>query len=631
AALEELIRAQNGFHARFIHGQESPERYRLVTQLLRDESLERVDIGALRGRVKAFSALLDDPLTRIEDLDATSHAIVADAQQIIAARKEEIARQLPQLERETSALMSSGLAVAWILMLLSFAAVQITLRKVVQPIEELSAAADRVAAGDLSARAPVAGDHEIATLGIAFNHMADELKARARTDDLTALPNFRAFRERIDAELDRADRYPSRFGVLVLDLDRFKKYNDTYGHSAGNDALRRVAQSIRETVRAVDFPARYGGEEFAVIVPQIEPVALTAIAERIRANIEALPAPSDGSTVTVSIGAAIYPDDARERDALFQSADARLYEAKKAGRNRVVSRAASSIKAGAVALLLMFVAFQASAKIVVESKSATTTTGEVVRFELGTLFVPENREKADSRTIGVGFARIPATHKGGTPVFILPGGPGESSLGMFTDTDAAAQRRLASLIRNFGGVGDIVVFDQRGYSERGDKLEFPVPHRPLDAPRSLSDEAAAYIKAAREAIVTHRDKDLSGYTVIQCAADVNDLRRELGYEKIILIGQSFGSQWSFAIMRLYPKLVARALLSGVEPLDSAYDMPSGVFAALESIAKDADNDSRLKPWLPKGGVMAALHDVRKRLAEKPLQAKVGDGTIVLGL
>ena len=61
--------------------------------------------------------------------------------------------------------------------------------------------------------------------------MADELKARARTDELTALPNFRAFRERIDAELERADRYPERFGVLVLDLDRFKKYNDTYGHS----------------------------------------------------------------------------------------------------------------------------------------------------------------------------------------------------------------------------------------------------------------------------------------------------------------------------------------------------------------------------------------------------------------
>ena len=336
-ALEELIRAQNAFHARFVAGQESPRRYGVVTQHLADESLTRVQLGTLRARVKAFRAIINEPAPLREDLDATSLAIVADAQEIIAARKLEIGRQLPALERETSAMMSSGLAIAWILVLLSFAVVQITLRNVVRPIEELSAAADRIAAGDLSARAPVAGDREIATLGTAFNRMADELKARARTDDLTALPNFRAFRERIDAELERADRYPERFGVLVLDLDRFKSYNDTYGHLAGNDALRRVAQAIRESVRAVDFPARYGGEEFAVIVPQVERAALTVIAERIRAGIEALPPATDGAGVTVSIGAALYPDDARDREALFKAADARLYEAKQAGRNRVVS------------------------------------------------------------------------------------------------------------------------------------------------------------------------------------------------------------------------------------------------------------------------------------------------------
>ena len=336
AALEELIRAQNAFHARLVAGEESPVRYRLVTQHLSDESLTRVQLGTLNARVKAFRAIIEEPSPLREDVDATSQAVVADAQEIIAARKSEIARQLPALERETSAMMYSGLAAAWIVVLLSFAAVQITLRNVVKPIEELSSAADRIAAGDLTARAPVAGDHEIATLGIAFNRMADELKSRARTDDLTSLPNFRAFRERIDAELERADRYPERFGVLVLDLDRFKKYNDTYGHLAGNEALRRVAQTIRETVRAVDFPARYGGEEFAVVVPQVEPAALAVIAERIRASIEALPAPPDGARVTVSIGAALYPDDARDREALFKAADARLYEAKEGGRNRVV-------------------------------------------------------------------------------------------------------------------------------------------------------------------------------------------------------------------------------------------------------------------------------------------------------
>ncbi len=339
AALEELLRAQNGFHARYVAGQESPRRYRLVAQHLDVEALAPMDLRVLRGRVKAFATIIAEPSPRREDVDATSFGIIDDAQQIIVARKAEISRQLPALERETNAMMSTALAVAWILVLLSFAAVQTTLRKVVRPIEELSAAADRIAGGDLSARAPVAGDREIATLGAAFNRMADELKARARTDELTSLPNFRAFRERIDAELERADRYPERFGVLVLDLDRFKKYNDTYGHLAGNDALKRVAQAIRETVRSVDFAARYGGEEFAVIEPQVDELALLTVAERIRAGVEAIPAPPDGARVTVSIGAALYPDDARDREALFQAADARLYQAKEAGRNRVIAPA----------------------------------------------------------------------------------------------------------------------------------------------------------------------------------------------------------------------------------------------------------------------------------------------------
>lgn len=346
SGLEELIRAQNGFHARYVAGQEPAARYRLVTQILRDDSLRGVDLGIVQARMNAYRTVISEAAPRRTDVDATSMAIIGDAQQIIDARKKEIAQQLPALERETSAMMSSGLAVAWILVLLSFAAVQITLRKVVRPIEELSSAADRIAAGDLSARAPVAGDHEIATLGVAFNRMADELKARARTDELTGLPNFRAFRERIDAELERADRYPESFGVLVMDLDRFKKYNDTFGHAAGNEALRRVALSIRETVRAVDFPARYGGEEFAVIVPQVDAAPLSAIAERLRANIESLPAPPDGARVTVSIGAALYPLDGSDREALFKTADARLYEAKELGRNRVVTIRNAGVLAG---------------------------------------------------------------------------------------------------------------------------------------------------------------------------------------------------------------------------------------------------------------------------------------------
>lgn len=336
AALDEIIRAQNAFHARFTAGLEPASRYRVVVQLLNDESLSRIDTVSLRARVRAFGEVIAEQSPRREDVDATSRAIVGDARRLIEERKNEIARQLPSLERDTSGMMWTGFAVAWIVVVLSFAAVRTTIDNVVRPIEQISDAARRIANRDLSARAPVKGDEEIAALGIAINHMADELKSHARTDELTGLPNFRAFSERIDAALLRADRYPERIGVLVLDLDRFKKYNDTFGHAAGNDALRRVAQTIAKTVRSVDYAARYGGEEFAVVAPQVDAATLIMVAERIRANIEALPAPPDGSAVTVSIGAAIYPDDARDRDALFQAADARLYEAKNGGRNRVV-------------------------------------------------------------------------------------------------------------------------------------------------------------------------------------------------------------------------------------------------------------------------------------------------------
>lgn len=346
SALEEVIRAQNAFHARFVTGRATAERYRLVIQLLGDEALSQVDHAALHARVREFRTIIHEPSPRRQDVDALSAAVVTEAQQIIESRKQEIERQLPELERQSGEMMSSGLAVAWIVALLGFAVVQTTLRKVVKPIEELSMAADRVAGGDIAARAPVAGDHEIATLGVAFNRMADELRARARTDELTGLPNFRAFRERIEEELERVDRYPAPFGVLVLDLDKFKNYNDTYGHPAGNDALQRVARTIRETVRSVDFPARYGGEEFAVILPEVDAGKLHAIAERIRANIELLPAPPDGSTLTVSIGAAMHPLDARGREALFQVADERLYEAKRLGRNRVVAGGGKAIGEG---------------------------------------------------------------------------------------------------------------------------------------------------------------------------------------------------------------------------------------------------------------------------------------------
>ena len=336
ARLEEVIRQQNGFFS-YLRDEEpsAVERYGAIEQQLDSPALKSIDTATLRVRIRAFRALIEEGDHR-SALRTESVRIVAEAQRLIDVHKAEIERQLPLLRQDANDMMLVGVAVAWIVVLLTFAVVKTTIRKVVRPVEDLAAAADRIAKGDIATRAPVGGDVEVAKLGVAFNRMADELNARARTDDLTALPNFRAFRERIDVEIARAIRYAQRFGVLVLDLDRFKQYNDHFGHLAGNETLQRVAQVIRETVRAADFPARYGGEEFAVIVPLADAGALARLAERIRANVEALPAPDNGSQVTISIGAAIHPADGASAEVLFHTADERLYEAKRLGRNRVV-------------------------------------------------------------------------------------------------------------------------------------------------------------------------------------------------------------------------------------------------------------------------------------------------------
>ena len=121
---------------------------------------------------------------------------------------------------------------------------------------------------------------------------------------------------------------------------------------------------------------------------------------------------------------------------------------------------------------------------------------------------------------------------------------------------------------------------------------------------------------------TGKGIDLRGYTVKELADDVNDLRRALGYDRITLVGTSFGSQWSFAIMRRHPDIVMRALLSGVEPLDYGYDMPSHVFAAIQRMWWEAEKDPRIKPYLPEGGLAAAAREVLRRLDRAPVQVKV---------
>jgi diguanylate cyclase (GGDEF)-like protein len=156
-------------------------------------------------------------------------------------------------------------------------------------------------------------------------------------DELTKLYVRRYFDQRLKEELRRAKRYRSSVTVMLLDIDHFKGFNDTYGHSAGDEVLCFLARVMRESVRNVDIVSRYGGEEFAILCPEQSINAALLPAERIRSTVEATELTLCGAKVrcTVSIGVASYPHDAQRPETIVEVADQALYHAKYGGRNRV--------------------------------------------------------------------------------------------------------------------------------------------------------------------------------------------------------------------------------------------------------------------------------------------------------
>jgi diguanylate cyclase (GGDEF)-like protein len=163
----------------------------------------------------------------------------------------------------------------------------------------------------------------------------------AITDSLTGLYNFGFFRDRLALEVDRARATGDPLSLAVFDIDLFKSFNDRHGHAAGNEALARVAGAIRAASRRGDVVARYGGEEFVALLYGAHREEAASFADQIRGRIEEIPFgdPGKPERVTVSGGVATLPDDAPNAEGLFEAADANLYRAKGAGRNRVVSDA----------------------------------------------------------------------------------------------------------------------------------------------------------------------------------------------------------------------------------------------------------------------------------------------------
>ena len=160
----------------------------------------------------------------------------------------------------------------------------------------------------------------------------------ATTDGLTELFNHRYFQEQMTMQVENSKRYNNEFSMIILDIDFFKKFNDTYGHQSGDAVLRQVAQTLKKNIRATDIACRYGGEEMSIILPNtgkdIAHSTAEKICQRVAANKFKLPAGKE-VTVTISLGVSTFPHDGQTPAELIEAADKRLYNAKSNGRNQV--------------------------------------------------------------------------------------------------------------------------------------------------------------------------------------------------------------------------------------------------------------------------------------------------------
>ena len=182
---------------------------------------------------------------------------------------------------------------------------------------------------------PLESVADICATAIQNASYVDRVKQLAYLDGLTGIFNRRFFELRIMEEMDRARRFGTGMAVIMVDIDQFKRLNDEFGHLLGDEVLRQVSSIFHQQVRKIDVVCRYGGEEFAILLSQTNLIHAVGVAEKLRRLVESWQFPGVPRPVTISAGAASYPEHGTTRDDLVKSADAGLYAAKQGGRNRV--------------------------------------------------------------------------------------------------------------------------------------------------------------------------------------------------------------------------------------------------------------------------------------------------------
>ncbi|MEQ5790695.1 alpha/beta fold hydrolase [Muricauda sp. NFXS6] len=256
-------------------------------------------------------------------------------------------------------------------------------------------------------------------------------------------------------------------------------------------------------------------------------------------------------------------------------------------------------------------------------KNVTSENGKKLTVESGMFYVPENRGVDGGRTISIAYYRIKSKSKvSAKPIFLLAGGPGGSYI------DALAKEELFDEATFYSSFADVVIFDQRGAGNsvpsltcKGEKIipinETLSRENLQDALRKLALECRAYWKA--------EGVDISAYNTDESASDINDLRKAFGYDKIILIGGSYGAHLGLHTLRKFPDIVERAIFHGVEGPDHTWDMPSHKLNVLERIALSAENSDYFNGKIPNKGLMYVIRQVIKRIEKKPKKVVLRKG------
>lgn len=251
--------------------------------------------------------------------------------------------------------------------------------------------------------------------------------------------------------------------------------------------------------------------------------------------------------------------------------------------------------------------------------------GGFFNAERGMMFVPVNRSKKNSSVIAVEvyrFKRLEKADPATPPIFYLYGGPSFGGLERPLERLGTFEEQWLPFL----DFSDVVVVSQRGIGPSKPTTIIETTTMPLPPDQPYDDEKAVaefrQVLAKEKAVWEELGLDLSGFTVIEAAADVNDVRKALGYEKVILWGGSFGSHWGMAIMRTYPEIVERAIFRGMEGPDHTYDHPGHLRNVYKRVAEEAEKAPELKGLIPEGGLIKAIKNVVKRVEDKPFKVTV---------